>query len=75
MTAWIGRSARLAVRTVTRAVKKANDEQVSMWECALLTSRAAPVTASGPLRWVPSLDGYRLVGSYLPARDPSETGP
>lgn len=71
MTAWIGRSARLAAR----AIKKANDGQVAMWECVLLTSRAAPETATGPLRWVPSLDGYRLVGSYLPARDPSETGP
>jgi hypothetical protein len=37
-----------------------------MWECLLLTSRAVPTTATGPLRWVPSLDGNRLVGSYLP---------
>jgi hypothetical protein len=28
--------------------------------------RAVPTTATGPLRWVPSLDGNRLVGSYLP---------
>jgi hypothetical protein len=52
----------------------ANDEQVYMWECLLLTSRAVPTTATGPLRWVPSLDGNRLVGSYLPTWDPSETG-
>ena len=45
-----------------------------MWECILLTSGAAPLTAAGPLRWVPSLDGYRLIGSHLPARDTSETG-
>ena len=35
---------------------------------------AEPLTAAGPLRWVASLDGYRLVGSHLPAHDPSETG-
>ena len=29
---------------------------------------------TGALRWVPSLDGYRLVGSYLPSQDQSETG-
>jgi hypothetical protein len=44
----------------------ANNEQVHMWECVLLTSGAVPPTATGPLRWIPSLDGYRLVGSYLP---------
>ena len=42
-----------------------------MWECVLLTSGAAPLTAAGPLRWVPSLDGNRLVGSHLPTQDPS----
>ena len=66
MMAWIGRCLRLAVLTVIRAVRIANDEQVYMWECLLLTSRAVPTTATGPLRWVPSLDGNRLVGSYLP---------
>ena len=49
----------------------AHDEQVCMWECVLLTSGAAPLTAAGPLRWVPSLDGNRLVGSHLPTQDPS----
>ena len=63
-----------AVRTVIRAVRMAHDEQVRMWECVLLTSGAAPLTAAGPLRWVPSLDGYRLAGSHLPAQDPSQTG-
>jgi hypothetical protein len=74
MIARAGRRLRLAARTVIRAVRKANDEQVYMWECVLLNSRAIPLTATGPLRWVPSLDGYRLVGSHLPAQDPSATG-
>jgi hypothetical protein len=71
MIAWAGRCLWLAVRTVIRAVRMAHDEQVYMWECVLLTSGAAPLTAAGPLRWVPSLDGNRLVGSHLPAQDPS----
>jgi hypothetical protein len=74
MIAWAGRRLRLAVRTVIRSVKMANDEQVYMWECVLLNSRAIPRTATGPLRWVPSLDGYRLVGDHLSAQAPSETG-
>jgi hypothetical protein len=74
LMAWAGRRLWLAVRTVIRAVRLAHDEQVSMWECVLLTSGAAPLTAAGPLRWVPSLDGDRLIGSHLPAQDMSETG-
>ena len=74
MIAWVGRRLWLAVRTVIRAVRMAHDEQVSMWECVLLTSGAAPLTAAGPLRWVPSLGGYQLAGSHLPTQDPSETG-
>lgn len=65
----VGRAAWLVVRPVIRAVKKANDEQVRMWESVLLTTRAAPATTAGPLRWVNSLDGYRLVGSYLAAEN------
>jgi hypothetical protein len=72
--AWAGRCLWLAVRTMIRAVQMAHHEQVSMWECVLLTSGASPLTAAGPLRWVPSLGGYRLAGSHLPAQDPSETG-
>jgi hypothetical protein len=64
----------LAARPVIRAVQMAHHEQVSAWECILLTSGAAPLTAAGPLRWVPSLGGCRLVGSHLSAQDPSETG-
>jgi len=69
-----GRRLWLAVRTVIRAVRLAHHEQVSMWECILLTSGAAPLTAAGPLRWVRSLDGHRLIGSHLPAQNMSETG-
>jgi hypothetical protein len=74
MIAWVGRRAWRAVRTVIRAVKRAHDEQVYAWECVVLANRAAAQTATGPLRWVNSLDGYRLVGSQLPAQDQSETG-
>ena len=66
MTAWIGKRIGLPARMVIRAVRMATDEQVRMWECVLLTSGAVPATAIGPLRWVPSRDGNRLVGSYLP---------
>ena len=72
MSAWAGRCLWLAVRTVIRAVKMAHHEQVYAWECVLLPSGAAPLTAAGPLRWVRSLDGYRLAGSHLPAQDPAD---
>jgi hypothetical protein len=48
--------ARLAVQTVIREARTANNEQVYTWECVLLTRKAAPVTATGPLRWVSSPD-------------------
>jgi len=63
-----------AVRTMIHAVRLAHHEQVRMWECVLLTSGAAPLSAAGPLRWVRSLEGYRLVGSHVPTQDPAETG-
>ena len=72
--AWTGRCLWLAAWTVIRAVKMAHDGQVHMWECVLATSGTVPLTAADPLRWVPSLGGHRLVGSHLPAHDPSETG-
>ena len=74
MMARAGRSLWLAVRMVIGVVRMAHDEQVRMWEGVLLTSGAAPLTAAGPLRWVASLGGYRLIGSHLPAQDPAETG-
>ena len=74
MMAWACRCLWLAARMVIGAVRMAHHEQVGMWECVLQTSGAAPLTAAGPLRWVPSLGGYRLAGSHLPAQDPSETG-
>src|SRR5215470_10353146 len=74
MMARVGRRLRAAACTVIRAVKIAHHEQVRAWECILLTSGAAPLTAAGPLRWALSLHGYRLVGSHLPAQDPSERG-
>ena len=67
MMAWVGGRLWLVVRTAIRAVGIAHHEQVRMWECILETSGAAPLTAAGPLRWVPSLDGYRLIGSHRPA--------
>jgi hypothetical protein len=66
MMALVGRRVGRAARTVLRAARRANDEQVRMWECVLITGGTAPVTAVGPLRWVRSLDGYQLVGSHLP---------
>ena len=73
MMAWAGRRLWLVVRTVIRAVTMAHHEQVRMWECILETSGTAPLTAAGPLRWVRSLDGYRLAGSHVPAQDSAET--
>src|ERR1700746_2467107 len=74
MMAWAGRRLSLAAWTMIRAVRMAHHEQVRMWECILLTSGAAPLTAAGPLRWGPSLAGDRLEGSHLPAQDRAETG-
>ena len=74
MMAWAGGRLWLVVRTAIRAVQMAHHEQVRMWECILETSGAAPLSAAGPLRWVRSLDGYRLAGSHVPSQDPAETG-
>jgi hypothetical protein len=74
MMAWACRCLWLVVRTAIRAVQIAHHEQVRMWECVLETSGTAPLTAAGPLRWVRSLDGYRLEGSQVPTPDPAETG-
>src|SRR5262249_5974999 len=71
MMAWAGRRLWLVVRTVIRAIAMAHHEQVRMWECILETSGAAPLTAVGPLRWVQSLDGYRLAARPPPAPGPA----
>jgi len=72
--AWAGQRLWLVVQRVIGAVGMAHHEQVRMWECILETSGSAPLTAAGPLRWVRSLDGYRLAGSHVPAQDAAETG-
>jgi hypothetical protein len=74
MMAWTGRRLWAAVRTMIRAVRLAHNEQVRMWECVLETGGAAPLSAAGPLRWVRSVEGYRLVGSHVPAQEQCETG-
>lgn len=53
------------VPRAARALRAVHDEQVRMWELWWLTSRVA-VDRDGPLAWTPSLDGWRLTGSYLP---------
>ena len=73
LMAWAGRRLWPAVRTVIRAVRLAHHEQVSMWECVLLTSGAAPLTAAGPLRWVRSLE-RRFSPPPSPARCVSPAG-
>ena len=54
-----------AMRGVTRALRDLNADLMQASECFWLAGRA-PVPRSGPMAWVPSLDGYRLTGSYLP---------
>ena len=73
LMACAGRLLWLAAWTVIRAVRMAHHEQVRMWKYILLTSRAAQLTAAGPLRWVRSLGGDRLAGSHLPATTTSQT--
>jgi len=55
-----------ALRQGARAIRVLHDEQVYMWERFYLANRAL-VPQTGPLTWVPTLDGYRLTGSHLPA--------
>jgi len=58
---------------VAAGLRDLHREQVYAWECICRASRA-PVDRPGPLTWVPSLDGQRLVGTWLPAPD-AGTGP
>ncbi len=54
-----------ALRRAVRAIRDFHNEQVYLWECIYLANRSlAPAT--GPLRWVRTLDGDRLAGSHLP---------
>jgi len=69
----IGRCLWLAVRPVIGAIRMAHHEQVRMWECVLATSGVEPLTEAGPLRWVRTIDGYRLEGSDLQAQDQAGT--
>jgi len=51
---------------VAAILRDIHREQVYAVECICLSGRA-PVDRRGPLTWIPSLDGPRLVGSWLPA--------
>jgi hypothetical protein len=53
-------------RHAVRAIRETHDEQVYIWETFWRSTRAMPPTTTGPLRWVPSIKGYRLDGSFLP---------
>lgn len=53
---------------VAAMLRDLHREQVYAAECICLVSRA-PVDRPGPLTWIPSLDGPRLVGAWLPAPD------
>lgn len=55
-----------AMRRAGRALQDLNRELEQASESFWLAGRT-PVPRSGPMAWVPSLDGYRLTGSHLPA--------
>ena len=59
------RSAWRAARSAARAMRAAQDQQMRMWEAWLQANRVA-VPETGPLKWVLTLDGYRLAGRHLP---------
>ncbi len=65
----IGRRAWRTARHAARRVRDIHREQVYMWECWWRIGRTAPPEATGQLRWVPSLEGHQLAGSYLPGPD------
>jgi hypothetical protein len=60
-----------AVGRAFAALGPTHAEQILRWEAWCQASRTA-VPETGPLTWVLTLDGYRLVGHHLPA--PSDTG-
>jgi hypothetical protein len=49
---------------VAAALREVHREQVYAWECLCRASRA-PADRPGPLTWISSLDGPRLVGTWL----------
>ena len=61
--AWWRAACRVAV-----ALRDLHREQVYAWEGLCRASRA-PVDRPGPLTWTSSLDGPRLVGTWLCAPD------
>ena len=61
MTAALGR----LVRRVGRALRDLDGDLMQASESFWLAGRK-PGPGSGPMAWVPSLDGYRLTGSHLP---------
>ena len=60
-------------RRVAAALRHINAEQTLMWELSWQAGRAT-VPKTGPLTWVPTLDGYRLAGDHLPTSDDIRTG-
>jgi hypothetical protein len=61
------RTSRPAWRRAATALRDLHREQVYAWECLLRANRA-PADRPGPLTWTTSLDGPRLVGTWLPGR-------
>ena len=53
---------------VAAMLRDIHREQVYAGECICRASRA-PADRPGPVTWIPSLDGPRLVGTWLPAPD------
>ncbi len=53
---------------IAAVLRNLHREQEYAWECIWRTSRA-PADRPGTLTWIPSLDGPRLVGTWLPAPD------
>lgn len=53
---------------VAAMLRDLHREQVYAAECICRASRAL-VDRAGPLTWIPSLDGPRLVGTWLPGPD------
>ncbi len=75
MTATQSRGATLwrAAGRVAAALRAIHDEQVLAWEAVFHHNRM-PADRAGPLTWMPSLDGPRLTGRYLPGSYESRSG-